>query len=1704
MPTLATCIRKAGKALNGGDAQAIREIYDDYLAAEMPAGEAAETAVTEYLGILGDERADITGQIVEAGGEVLGGEDVAYARTRSVEQEIANKLRMDRILDGVDPRVDVEGGNAVLAMAFDRRARRANRGRSLAGRTPRNKEIISTVIADEIESATKREGNAGLWYKENIQNATRIAQLLHEELADPNQQAMFLAGLAITSSETDVPTNAKRAEQVYAQFKKNGRFPVIGWGVSKKVMEGNFEKLNTLLDTIGLEETRKFLATEFTVRNLQDLGFSMGGEQATTRVHGSAIFGPKLGAGFYQNLIGNFEPLTMDRWFMKTWGRIVGDASPDIDSEANVERRAAFREALEGNPAKMAELELVPADLDNDETLINAASRVYSQFSRGNFEDRSPMNNASRNVMNGLEPKILPQSGAERTWIREVISEAKQKLNQRGLDLDTASMQALLWYPEKEIWALHGAGNARAEPTDYETEFRRIAKDRGISGQRIGSALSKRTARRPRGTVPGSATNDRPQSVAESYSPGERQYLLQRSVTHTIRRSGFPSFRASPGTGKGLVGRQLVPARTAANAWERVGVGVQKLAHLNSTPKAVAMFRTASQAAKRAHPDGQLLQTYEPNQLATSQVFLTADKKAGFAIKGGDVVNLFANPNSQSDYQVLPMLSAAVGEGARRYRNFDNEALAPMLAMSGFRPVARIPFDPDIAPEGWDVDQMGSPDFVYYAYDGLNFNDRIEGEGTVVATREEAREMQIEESLSLQVDPGPLSYRWEDETTEDFANERPDNPLAVNSKLGAIMADNAEYAPSTVDQMRLIGKGIKNINDAAIKPTLGAVPTNAIADFMPDERMSAAEDWGAELHAMEGDKAERAQLAEATAKRWNRYIAKNMKNGELLGQVMHAATLAGIDPAERYYPATKKDRDKWTDAEKAEDAKRRGDYAIMKDYWDRLDPEGQAIYKQVRDDYVNFRKQLLESLEQRIDDTDTADTQAKTNLKKTLRKQFEQGRQAVYFPLMRHGDKWAVARDPATNELVAYSKFEKVAERQAWRGEMERLGYETEGGKDPKNLYQHSSQLDPAFAAEVNKLVAGIPGGEQLQDEIHQIWLRQLPEMSVRKQFIHRKGTLGFSTDAMRNYAKYMFHGANQLARLKHQSKMEGHLLTLLEQAQAAEKRDDKHSNWAMPIHNEMIRRHQAAMNPSDSSWANKATALGFGWYLGATAAAAIVNMSQTALVGLPTLGARNIKNGGKGFASVELAKTGLLMSGSMFWGDPATKFRGEERAAFDEASRTGLFEKTQAHDLAALSDTVGNVGSAPRRFMEMISFLFHRTEQWNRHTTYMAAYRLARGNGLSHDAAIKDATEVTWKSHFDYSTSNRPVLLQQDVPKALFLFKNYGLNMTYRMGRDFKTMIKAQEGMDPAEVKEHTQRFAGMMMMTATLGGISSLPLAFLVEYALNAALGDDDEPYDAGNAFKQYLIKDLGLSQEVVSGIVRGPVDSLTGANLSDRVSLSYLAMGREAPGHLEGNDLYHHYLEEMVGPLPGIAGGVFPALEDINKGMPARGFEKVMPKSVRDLAKAWRFFNEGALNYQQQPILSPEAFTNQDLFTQAMGFTPAKLTEQYDQARELRGMKGTLQRRRAHHLHQYSLAYRQKDRVAMKEAWAGIAKWNKAQPQLFIDTDTINASIDNRLENDYRALSGVVLPDNLWYLEERMRWAPKYRKGQAEPVK
>lgn len=1705
MPTLATCIQRAGKALTKADAEAIRAIYDELRGPDMDAETAANQAIAEYLDTMADERADIEDQIQEKGGTLPGEDVVRFAADNTIVKRVSEALGISSILDG-DEQLDIEPtgkrGKIILrdvARSLEQRTNAINP--DLNKRTDEAKEILSTTLADEVEAAMKRTGHAGHWYSDKLRNAVSIVAEIHPEMAeDPDAQAMFLAALAITSNGQPVGKNAEHAERQYEAYKATGRFPVFGVGKEKESMEKAFRVLNELLDRFGPTTTREFLTTSYTVRQLEDMGYKVSGEAKSFETFGSAIFGPKIGAGFYQNLIGNFDPLTVDRWFMRTWGRLTGNLMQDPYSQANQDRRARLRKVLatKKGQQKLAELGYTEADLADDETLGDIATLIHMEYSRTDFKDKSEMNKAAMRLDMGLNDVITnPGSTTDRAWRREVVAEAIAKLEQRGVNVDTASLQALVWFPEKELYQKHGVGDVKSKPTDYEKEFARIASERGIDPARIRSILRRKTGRGTRGVRPREAEGL--EALRDPLEETKKARYLADAGVRAVRRTGRATHRGRAPTGRkrllidgASVTTSWKPEVFAKNQWTRVGVAAVTLHELDTTSGAVESaeaFVRAITAAKEAHRLGAAVSVYSTEDYEGMRLFVTEDGRAGFALKGDDIVSAFKHPDVREDDIVQSMLALATQQGGRRLDAFDT-VLPIIYELQGFKVVARIKWDENEKPPGWNKEDFakfngGEPDVVFMVWDPENYNDYT-GEGVMVGTWGEAVALQeAARDATMYPDPGPMRLRVEDDIKEEFVDQHPDHPQSVLWKMAVTVEDQAHHAPSAVE---VIKNRVTNTGDKAIEAQLGLIHRNYLGDFMPDERLSEIDTYNHEIRVMEGRKGELMLRYEPTAKKMYWHRAKNPEMHAKLGEAMFYATIKGLDPSKPYQPLKK--RENMTQAEKKEDTLRRAEYKILKDYYNtELDETSRELFEEVRDNYAHLREQMEEAIMSRIEQAD-ASNQAKRKMRLEMRQIFEAGRVAgPYFPLDRWGDRWAVAYNE-NGEVHAFSKFEKKTDAKAWVDNMRAQGFEVKSGKKLKDNFSMAQAIDPALVARVKEMVQGVEGGDKIADEMYQLYLKSLPEVSMRKHFIHRKGRIGYSENIVRSYASHMFHGATQVARMEQQPKLEDTLRRLRAQVEAAEQMEDKHSDWAAPLYNEMVKRHELAMDPPRSAFSSWATNLGFGWLLGVTPGAALLNLFQTPMFAMPTVAAR--KGNGSVKTTLEFSK-GIAEYFRTRIGGYKSTLRGDELKAYEWAEKTGIFSKTMSHDLADLIDKDETAYGTRRTVMNIISFLFHHTEQANRNITFMAAYRLARDRGLDHEAALYDAADLNDRSHYDYATNNRPPLMQNEVMKVILLFKNYGVHSTYQLGRAFKDGFKPQEGLSPEKSAEARRKFAGIFMMTGVLAGVSGLPMAFLVEKILNMVLGDEDEPYDAGNAFKMYLIEQ-GWSPEQVNVLMNGGWDQLTGGTMSSRISLSYLGLGREAYAPLEGRDLQHHIMEEVAGPVPSILTAPIVAALDFKEGRVDRGIEKMVPKFARDILRAIRYHNEGAKTYGDEPILTPDQFTNYDLFLQAMGMTPNKLQLRYEQNRELKNMNTKLERRRSRIMDQVWQAGTLGDARDRKEAMDAVNEWNKAWPQWLIGGKELEQSAMSHARMNMQTYGGVALNPKLdMELRRKMTWLP-----------
>ena len=289
---------------------------------------------------------------------------------------------------------------------------------------------------------------------------------------DKNQRFLYTTALAITSQGETVDRNIALADQAYEYYREHGVFPT-DLKVKKPSILENLRKVNEAIaegggGEVGIAKLRKFFAKKMTARELTAAtGVEPGQTLKDDVVWGSAMLGPKIGNGFYQNLNGNFKPITMDLWFMRAWGRITNTG---VSAKGIGEQMNRFTTALDAGGMPIPRTERRRLELA--EEILKQHERDYKlyrkEFDSGERE-KSELVYASERLMYAHAGAMVeaPKNGTQRQWITAVFNRALEKLKEdHGLELTPAGAQATWWWPEKILWEEMGVTGKKRD-TDY-------------------------------------------------------------------------------------------------------------------------------------------------------------------------------------------------------------------------------------------------------------------------------------------------------------------------------------------------------------------------------------------------------------------------------------------------------------------------------------------------------------------------------------------------------------------------------------------------------------------------------------------------------------------------------------------------------------------------------------------------------------------------------------------------------------------------------------------------------------------------------------------------------------------------------------------------------------------------------------------------------------------------------------------------------------------------------------------------------------------------------------------------------------------------------------------------------------------------------------------------------------------------------------
>jgi len=208
-----------------------------------------------------------------------------------------------------------------------------------------------------------------------------------------------------------------------------------------------------------------------------------------------------------------------------------------------------------------------------------------------------------------------------------------------------------------------------------------------------------------------------------------------------------------------------------------------------------------------------------------------------------------------------------------------------------------------------------------------------------------------------------------------------------------------------------------------------------------------------------------------------------------------------------------------------------------------LSPKAKEIYSVANKQHNDIFAARLRALEDQIT-ADVLDSSARQRLIAQLRAEFESKSLNWYYaPLSRFGDHWFYGKNNTTGKMT-FRAFQSDIARDEYATEFTAKGGTQFGiGTNIEGL----SKLDMGISSaafitdvlqQIDKSVSDANARETIKDEIYQMMLASLPEISMRHSAQHSENVEGYETDQLRSFAHAMHHGATQLANMIYGTKM--------------------------------------------------------------------------------------------------------------------------------------------------------------------------------------------------------------------------------------------------------------------------------------------------------------------------------------------------------------------------------------------------------------------------------------------------------------------------------------------------------------------------------------------------------------------------------------
>ena len=625
-----------------------------------------------------------------------------------------------------------------------------------------------------------------------------------------------------------------------------------------------------------------------------------------------------------------------------------------------------------------------------------------------------------------------------------------------------------------------------------------------------------------------------------------------------------------------------------------------------------------------------------------------------------------------------------------------------------------------------------------------------------------------------------------------------------------------------------------------------------------------------------------------------------------------------------------------------------------------------------------------------------------------------------YAPLSRFG-KYTV--DVVTEEGRQYfGLFESMREANQMAARMR-----GEFGKDAVSqgtLSDESFKLFQGITPETLELFGNMLGlsdtGDTPQDQAFQAYLKLTKNnRSAMKRLIQRKGILGYSQDVGRVLANFVYSNARQTASALHIGDLTD-AINAIPQGQGE-------------VKDMAVRLGEYIKNPQEEAQAFRG--LLFAQYLGGNISSAIINALQPFQVSFPYLSQ---------FGGVKQAGAEMLRA-TREYATGKKNYEPDLAKALKNAEDDGTVSPQEVFQLMAQAKGAGTLrsgdgtvrgellakgGNAWAKTAMAWGKVFGVAEQFNRRTTFIAAYRIAKAQKMADPAAF--AKKAVQETQFIYSKANRPQWARGAIGATIFTFKTYSISYLELLHR-----MATQGG---PEGKRAALLAVAVLLLMGGAGGLPFMEDGEDIADTIAQVMGYNFSSKQA----KQELLEELfgeaaaQFIERGISGVAGVPID------VSGRFGMGNLVPGTGA--FLQRNSNARDVLE-VLGPAGDLARRGQESVAAFLKGDLKQSAYALSPRAIYNMAKGGDMLNTGMYR-DDKGFKVIEATTGEGVL-KAIGFQPnsvAKVQESnYLMQRQKDFYNATAQSIRA----KWARGLFEKDEDMVAEAREAINAWNEKNP-------------------------------------------------------